>query len=55
MKNASNGVAHEGGTQKALLGAEKKPSRWRTTSDWISMFDPRSLLYYGYQMSFFTI
>ena len=29
--------------------------RWKTSTGWISMFKPRLLLYYAYQMKFFTM
>jgi len=43
------------GTHKALLGAEKKPSKMEEMSGWISIFEPIPLLYYAYQMKFFTM
>jgi len=50
MKNASNIVALNEGTDKALLGIEKKPSKWRMMSRTTLTFAQRWRSYYAYKI-----
>jgi len=55
VKNAINDVARGGGIHKALLGAEKKPSKMED-DEWVDLdIRGKATLDHAYQMKFFTI